>query len=96
MQLVHFLWALYLRALCSMLSHIIDTKWELWQINEALFVTVWGVVGQRLRHVVSFKSSFFHSRLHQFHSLHTGLRVKVAVNANNISSYRGTENKDLW
>lgn len=49
--------------------------------------TVRRVVGKRLHHVVSFESGLLHGHLHHGHSLNTGLRVKVAVHADNISTW---------
>lgn len=66
----------------------LHTEGELWQINETLAVAVRSVVSQRLAHVVGLQPGFLHSLLHHLHGLHTGLRVKVAVNAHNLSSYK--------
>lgn len=64
------------------------TKWEFRQVDESLAAAVRSMKGQWLGHVVSLQPSLLHTLLHQFHSLHASLWVKVAVNANNISTYR--------
>lgn len=66
----------------------LHTEGELWQVNESLAVAVRSVVRQRLAHVVSLQSGLLHTSLHHLHSLHTGLGVKVAVDADNLSSYK--------
>lgn len=63
------------------------TERELRQVNEALAATVRCVIGQRLHHIMSFKSSLLHRSLHHGHSLHAGLWVKVAVHADDVSTW---------
>lgn len=64
----------------------VHTEGELGQINESLTVAVRSVECQWLAHVVSLQTSLLHSLLHHLHSLHTGLWVKMAVDAHNIST----------
>lgn len=67
------------------------TEWELGQVDEALAAAVGRVEGQRLHHVVSFESCLLHSRLHHRHGLDAGLRIKVAVHADDLSTWGGHE-----
>lgn len=64
------------------------TKGELWQVNETLTTAVRGVIGQWLTHVVSLQACLLNSFLHHLHRLHTGVWVKVAVDAHDLRSYK--------
>lgn len=69
----------------------VRTEGELWQVDESLAVAVRRVVGQRLHHVMGLQPCPLHSLFHHLHSLHTDHGVKVAVDANNIGSYKQRE-----
>lgn len=66
------------------------TKGEFWQVDESLAVAVGGVECQGLHHVVSLQPSLLHSLLHHLDSLHAGHGVEVAVDSNDLGTYRRT------
>lgn len=64
------------------------TEGEFWQINESLTAAVRGVVCKGLHHIVGRQSSLLHSLLHHLDSFHAGHWVKVAVDSNDLGTYR--------
>lgn len=67
----------------------LHTEGELGQVDEALAAAVRSVVRQRLDHEVSLQPGLLHALHHQLHRLQTRLRVEVAVDAHDVSSWAG-------
>ena len=68
----------------------ISTEGELWQIDESLTAAVGGVECEGLHHVVRLQPGLLHSLLHHLDSLHAGHGIKVAVDSDDLGTYRGT------
>ncbi len=64
------------------------TKWELWKINETLFASIWSVITKWLYHVVSFQPCLVNGIFHQLDGSKTCVRIKMAIDTNDISTYK--------
>merc|ERR1719154_72055 len=61
------------------------SKWELWEVNKSLFAGVRCVVGQGLDEEVGGETGGVQAGLHLAHAVQGDKRVKVAIDANDVS-----------